>query len=453
MDLLKSLPKPLTGRLEEAVGVVEAAGRARILSHYDGDGTAAAALLTLALLRRGVEVHITLSHYLEPDKLKALALNDADVLLVSDMGSAQIDFLEKLRTPVVVLDHHQPLRDSKSVIQVNPHLFGMSGTRDLCGATASFLFTLTLAESNMDLAGIALVGCIADRQHIGGFKGINEVLFGEAVEKGVLEGERSLALADLALEDALLYSVGPYFTGLSGRRDKVRKFLADLDLDGGDRFREQDETERENLVSTLSLWLLKQGVRPETVEQLVGERYWYPSYEMYADDLESYVNACSRQREESLGLSLSMGDFTGRDRAEEIRTKHWRDILKGLMKVETDGVFSKKHVQFFYADGPTLAGSIAGVSMRYLLDQEMPALALAVVDGTTKVSARGTDYLIGKGLNLAEAMKLGAEAVEGSGGGHNIASGASIPKGREERFLEVVDSVIGKQLKEDAPEE
>ncbi len=452
MDMMRGLPEPLDERLNEAVEVTKTAERARILSHYDGDGTAAAALLTLALLREGMEVHTTLSHQLEPEELEALDLDSADVLLVSDMGSAQVDFLEKFKLPVVILDHHQPLRESKSVIQINPHLFGLSGTKDLCGATTAWLFTLAMAEANLDLAGIALIGCIADRQHVGGFEGINKALFGKAVEENVLKPERALALADLSMEEALLYSVGPYFKDLSGRKNRVQKFLSDMHLDAGTRFRELRDAEKENLVSTLSLWLLRQGVRPETVEHLVEERYWYPPYGIYVDELEAYVNACSRHGEESLGLSLSLGDFSERERAEEIRTKHWKEVLKGLMKVEDDGVFSKKHVQFFYTDVATLAGSVAGVSMRYLLDQEKPTLALVVADGMTKVSARATDYLIEKGLNLAEALKLGAEAAGGSGGGHNIASGATISKGKEERFLDAVDSVVGKQLTGGSPE-
>lgn len=451
MDLFARLPEDLTERLGQGIEALEGVDRVRILSHYDGDGTASAALLTASLLRRGVETHATLAHNVDPESLQELALESADALLVSDMGSAQVDVLERLKVPVVILDHHQPLRESEKVVQVNPHLFGLSGTRDLCGATTTFLFTLALDPENLDLAGLALLGCIADRQHVGGFSGLNEILFGVALEAGILRAERGLALADLPLEDALLYSVGPYFKGLSGRRKEVKAFLKEAGVDGGRQFRELDEAEREGLTSDLTLRLLDQGIRPETVEHLVEDRYWYPPYEMYVDDLESYVNACSRQKEESLGVALTLGDFDGLERAEEIRRTHWEAVLEGLMKVETEGVFAKKHVQFFYADGPTLAGTVAGVSMRYLLDQEKPTLALAVVDGMTKVSARGTDYLVDRGVNLAEALREGAEAVGGSGGGHNIASGASFPKGKEEGFLDVVDGVVGRQLA--APED
>ncbi|MDX1535024.1 MAG: DHH family phosphoesterase, partial [Thermoplasmata archaeon] len=368
-----------------------------------------------------------------------------DLLVVSDMGSAQVDLLEAVDAPVVVLDHHQPPRDSETVVQLNPHFFGLQGTRDACGATTSFLLAAALDGANLDLAGVALVGCLGDRQPIGGFEGINALLFDRAVAEDILRPESAPALADLPLGQALHFSVGPYFRGLSGREEAIQAFLSELGLEPSQRVREMEPAHREHLMSALSLRLVQQDIRPETVQQLVEQKYWYPPYEVYVDDLESLVNACARQGAESLGLALSLGDFRGRSEAEELREKHWSAVLAGLHKVEEEGAFAKAHTQFFYADGATLAGSVAGVAMRYLLDQEKPTLGLAVSDGTTKVSARGTDYLISQGVNLAEALREGAQAVGGSGGGHNIASGATIPKGKEEGFLEAVDAVVGRQ--------
>jgi RecJ-like exonuclease len=43
-------------------------------------------------------------------------------------------------------------------------------------------------------------------------------------------------------------------------------------------------------------------------------------------------------------------------------------------------------------------------------------------------------------------MREASVAVGGTGGGHNIASGASIPPGKEAEFLEIVDDITGKQL-------
>jgi nanoRNase/pAp phosphatase (c-di-AMP/oligoRNAs hydrolase) len=49
-------------------------------------------------------------------------------------------------------------------------------------------------------------------------------------------------------------------------------------------------------------------------------------------------------------------------------------------------------------------------------------------------------------LDLAEAFKVAAGSLEGSGGGHAVASGATIPKGTEDKFLDSVDSIVEGQL-------
>jgi single-stranded-DNA-specific exonuclease len=40
-----------------------------------------------------------------------------------------------------------------------------------------------------------------------------------------------------------------------------------------------------------------------------------------------------------------------------------------------------------------------------------------------------------------------AAEVDGAGGGHDIAAGATIPESAKEEFIKKLDAVIGKQLK------
>ncbi|MCK4443970.1 MAG: DHH family phosphoesterase, partial [Thermoplasmata archaeon] len=75
-----------------------------------------------------------------------------------------------------------------------------------------------------------------------------------------------------------------------------------------------------------------------------------------------------------------------------------------------------------------------------------PTIALSVQEKQTRVSGRGTHYLVGKGLDLAEAFKVAAGSLDGSGGGHAVASGANFPKGKEDKFLDTVDSIVEGQL-------
>ncbi len=67
-------------------------------------------------------------------------------------------------------------------------------------------------------------------------------------------------------------------------------------------------------------------------------------------------------------------------------------------------------------------------------------------NGDVKVSARSTQDLVDKGLDLSAAMRYAATQLKGVGGGHNIAAGATIPKGSEEEFLTIMEQQIKHQL-------
>ena len=445
-SLADLVPKEMLERAERGVALVDRVRRVRILGHYDPDGTASAALLARAMLRAGKAFHASTSTVIDEDLVKRVNEEGNELVIVSDMGSGQLDWVEKLSCPAIVLDHHAPLRDSETAIHVNPALHGIDGTRGACGATTAWLLALTMDERNWDLAGVAMAGAIGDMQHLGGFSGMNAALFAEAVERKILVKERALALVTAPVDEALARSVTPYFVGISGRAEGARKLLAEMKIDPQVPLNELVPEERRRLASVLAALLLKQGADAEAVESLVKEKFWSATDGVYADELSAYVDGCARLGHEGLGLTLCLGDKEAFSRAEDIRKTFDDRLLSYLQKLETEGPFTKKHVQFFYTDEPTLAGSVAGIAMKFFLDQTKPTLGLSVKERSTKVSARATKGLVAKGVDLAVALRDAASELGGEGGGHNIASGATIPKGKEEKFLTLVDEAVGRQL-------
>ncbi len=439
------VPQGLLERVHQAEALVDRVSRVRILCHYDPDGTTSAAILARALMRRGKRVHATMSHALDAATVDRIKAETNELLVVSDMGSAQLDFLETLPFPVIVLDHHKPLRDSGRVVHVNPHLFHIDGAREMCGATTTWVLALALDTANWDLAGIAAAGAIGDKQDVGGFLGVNAALFAEAVDRKVLTPERRLALRDRPLAQALALSISPYFRGLGGRPDSAEAFLRSVGLDPAATLRTLDAAARRRLTSVLATRLVEQGAAPEALEVLVEDRYWIEPDQMYAQDLERYVNSCDRLEQMGLGMAVCLGDREALGRAEALLDQYTTRVLEHLRALETDGMFAKKHVQFFYCEEPSLAGSVAGAGMQFYFDQTRPVFGLSVMERQTKVSARGTRALIAQGVDLAAACREAAEPLDGDGGGHNIASGATIPKGREEKFLGLVDDIVGRQ--------
>jgi RecJ-like exonuclease len=317
----------------------------------------------------------------------------------------------------------------------------------MCGATTSWLFTLTLDEANWDLAGIAAAGAIGDKQNLGGFLGVNAALFAEAVDRKILVPERRLALRDRPLASAIALSISPYFRGLGGRPDAAEALLRSASIDPAATLRQLDPTQRRHLSSVLATHLVEQGAAPEALEVLVEDRYWIEPDQIYAQDLEAYVNSCDRLEQMGLGMSACLGDREAIVKAETLLDEYTSRVLGHLRTLETTGMFAKKHIQFFYCEEPSLAGSVAGAGIQFYFDQSRPVFGLSAMERVTKISARGTREQIARGIDLATACREAAESVEGDGGGHNIASGATVPKGKEEKFLGLADEIVGRQLR------
>ena len=441
-----TLPGELSEALAHVAKAIRSNGRLRVVTHYDADGIAAGAVLAGALRCEDRQFHLTMAKGFDDDLLERLTKEGNDMVVFLDMGSGQVDRLEKMGGVVIALDHHKPVRRSRKILQVNPHFFDIDGMTEACASTLSLLLAITLDSDNWNLSPVALAGVVGDRQHMGGMKGLNLQVLDGASDRGYITIQKSLNLKGPTVYKAIAESVDPYFVGLSGREENVAAFLESMKINPETALGSLDEFYRRKLTSMLSLRLMGQGCRPETVEELVTDVLWIPAMELSAADLADLLNACGRQDHESLGLALCLGDKEALAEADALRSDYNRKLMERLLSIETDGAEEMEHLQHIDADEPSLAGAICGLAMQYILDQQRPTLALSVVGSKAKVSGRGTKYLVSKGLDLASAFKKAAENVGGVGGGHAVASGATISVDKRSEFLESCDSIIGRQI-------
>ncbi len=86
------------------------------------------------------------------------------------------------------------------------------------------------------------------------------------------------------------------------------------------------------------------------------------------------------------------------------------------------------------------------MSASFVKNRNLPIIAFADSDSGVKVSSRGNQDLIRKGLNLGAAISEAAKIVGGTGGGHDIAAGALIPNESKNEFLKILDMKIGSQI-------
>jgi len=427
-------------------------GRWRVIYHYDGDGIAAASGLLRAFARLGYPAQATALFGVERDRFAALARATPGPILVTDTGSTWLDLYPEHPFPVVVLDHHRypgaptPPPLPAHVAFVNPLDWGVDGMNELSASTLSWLFTVFLDPANWDNAVWGLSGAIHDRMHVKGFRGLNATLVEEARRRSFLEKRPGLALFGRSIGDALAGSVDPYLRGISGRPEAAERFLRELGIDPTRRPAELTADESARLAERVRERLAAAGVLPEFAAMIAGERWFVPSLGLDAEEVSNLQNAAGRAGVPGIGIAYALGDPGAVERVHAAEAEWRTGILRGLRRIEEDGVRSMNALRWFESPETPLAGTQAGLAMNYLLPQTLPVFVFS--DGgeqPTKVSARGLERQVARGLDLASVCRTAAAEVGGEGGGHRVASGATIPPGSRERFLAAADRELAVQ--------
>ncbi|GKZ14819.1 DHH family phosphoesterase [Haladaptatus sp. T7] len=443
-----------------------------LASHIDADGLTSAAIASSALERAGLPFETVFCKQLDAEALAAIAATDHETVLFTDFGSGQLDIIAEHESAgdfePVIADHHQPA-DADTEFHLNPLLFGLDGSSELSGAGASYVLARALepeAGDNRDLAALAVVGAVGDMQISDGeLVGANTGIVEEGIDAGVVETGTDLALygkQTRPLPKLLEYATDVYIPGISNDQNGVLRFLDGVGIDlkeDGDWRRWVDLTadERQTVASALVQRAMRKGVSASKIEGLVGTTYTLaaePEGTELRDvsEFSTLLNATARYDRADVGLAVCLGDREAAlERARTLLKNHRRNLSEAISWVQSEGVTKEEHVQWFHAEDrvrETIVGIVAGMAVGANgIDRNVPILAFAEKnDEEVKVSARGTPALTRKGLDLSVVMKTASQAVGGDGGGHNVAAGATVPKGKEKEFIEHADELVGEQL-------
>jgi single-stranded-DNA-specific exonuclease len=473
-----SVPE-LAPRADACAERLLAADEVLLVSHIDADGLTSAAIAASALERAGIPFEAGFANQLDAEELERIAATDYGTVLLTDFGSGQLDDVAAHEaagdfTPVVA-DHHQPA-DADIEYHLNPLLEGIDGASELSGAGTTYVLARAMADAgtgvgngdvdNRDLAALAVVGAVGDMQASGGeLVGANEAIVAEGEAAGVLETGTDLALygkQTRPLPKLLEYASDVYVPGVSNDEAGALRFLDDLDVDlktDGDwrRWVDLDDDERRTVASALVQRAVERGVPARKIDGLVGTTYTLTDEPKGtelrdASEFSTLLNATARYERADVGLAVCLGNRErALDRARNLLREHRRNLSEGIERVEREGVTREEHVQWFHAGDrirETIVGIVAGMALGSEgVDRNRPIVAFAEKDDDSiKVSARGTHGLVRRGLDLSDVMTEAAAAVDGEGGGHDVAAGATIPRGSEEPFVERVDEVVGEQL-------
>jgi RecJ-like exonuclease len=454
-----------------------------VVSHIDADGLTSAAVATRALRRVGLAVETAFSDQLDDGEIARVAATDYDTVLFTDFGSGQLDAIREHETEgaftPVIADHHQPA-DADTEYHLNPLLEGIDGAAELSGAGAAYVLARALGErvavgdgpdgagdtDMRDLAALAVVGAVGDMQASGGeLVGANTAIAEEGVAAGVLRTGKDLTLygkQTRPLPKLLEYATDLDVPGITNDEAGAVSFLDGLELDlkreGEWRtWADLDPGERRTLVSALIRRAVKRGVPADRIDGLVGTAYELTAEPegtelRDASEFSTLLNATARYDRPDVGLGVCLGNRgEALDRARRLLRNHRRNLSEGLEFVRERGVTREEHLQWFDAGAEireTIVGIVAGMAVGVDgVDPDRPIVAFAEKDEEgVKVSSRGTPTLVRRGLDLSTVMAESAAAVDGEGGGHDVAAGATIPDGSRRAFLDRADAIVGDQL-------
>ncbi|MEM2878279.1 MAG: DHH family phosphoesterase [Candidatus Hadarchaeales archaeon] len=429
-----------------------------LVSHMDADGICAAAIMSTALDRMGVEHRVNFVKMLYLEDVEEL--EPADLTIFTDLGSSQLHNLEKFSGhDTIILDHHAPEQTAgwKELTHLNAHHHSIEGTHEISGAGMAYLLAGELGE-NADLSALAVIGAIGDVQDAWGkLTGKNREIADDAVKSGLMDRSIDLLLYGRhtrSLPRALQMFTDPLIPGISnspsGCTSLLRKLGIPLRENGHWRRPADLSWDEKRRLATELISRAYDSVPPELTGYvpglIIGETYTLKGEEHLqlrgAEEFATCLNSTARQEHPEIGLQVAKGDRKNHLRAAlDIMKSQRKHIAKGMESVENGGLKNgpNGYVQYFDATGvvrDTLIGTLVGVVLGSgLCDPYRPLVGMVSESGFTKMSGRCSRLLFLRGLDIGRAFRHAARAVGGEGGGHTVACGARVPEGKITEFL------------------
>lgn len=449
-------------------------GFIHVVSHIDADGLAAAGVISAALARLDASFRVRIERWIDAKVVDGLVADKPSLIVFTDFGAGDLDLLNSrlAHHKIVILDHHQTTSEANpSFVHVNPHLFGIDGSRDLSGAGTTYFVAKALDKANVDLAIVAVIGALGDLQdkyeqrRLGG---PNALMVEDAEKAGDLKIETDLLFfgrETRPIHQALARTTTPFIPGISGEEDKSLAFLMHLGITpkNGDKWRalrDLSDDEKKKLFNALVDYMMSRGQSSEVALNLRGSIYtlireepWTPLRD--AREFSVLLNATGRMDKPSLGIALCIGDRGSTlEVANNVLDEYRQTIMKylnWLMEPNTDRIKELNNIYVASGDGvigDKIIGTLSSILSTNLAKPEKPIVAYSIVrdENLAKISARSVDSVVKKGLNLGEVLRIASEKYSGKGGGHNIAAGAQVPIDELDSFIKLVDELVKKQL-------
>ncbi len=408
---------------------IRKAERIEVVSHFDCDGIASAAIISRALERAGKTFSLTIAKQVKPELMEKIKEKNPELVIFTDLGSGYLEELEKLDCKLIIADHHIVKKDieMKNLIHINPEFFGI---KTLSGACVTYVLAKELSQKNKDLAVLAIVGAIGDMQEYE--YGFHPDIVKEAEENG-LKKEKGLKLYGRTrpLHKTLEYSDIPSVSNESS----AIQFLSNMGikLKNGNDWRTLNDLTKDEM-QTLSDRLILEAIKNgRKAEEIFNDLYLHNGTDLR--EFSTLLNACGRMERYEIGIGLCLGNEEAKKKSVSVVNEYRRQIASALAWAgkNKDRIVRRKSASFILA-GKEINENIIGTITSILVKSEASGkilVGLAEGEDGIKVSARTTGL-----ADLNSIISKAAAEAGGFGGGHARAAGGTIPIGSEEKFME-----------------
>ncbi len=414
---------------KKAAEEIRKAEKIEVVSHFDCDGIASAAIISRALERAGKTFGVNIAKQIKPELIEKIREKNPELVIFTDLGSGYLEDVEKLDCKIIIADHHIIKKDkqNKNLIHINPELFGI---KTLSGACVTYVLAREMSSQNKDMAVIAIVGAIGDMMEYE--YGLNPEIVREAEENG-LKKERGLRLFGRTrpIHKTLEYSDIPSVANESS----AIQFLSNIGIKikNGSEWRTLNDLtkdEMQKLSDKLILEALRNGKK---AEEIFNDIYFYGGTELR--EFSTLLNACGRMEKYEIGIGVCLGDEDARKKSVSVVGEYRKQISSALdwAGKNKDKIVRKESASFIMA-GKNVNENVIGTITSILIKSEINGkilVGLAEGEDGIKVSARTTG-----GADLNAAVSKAAAEAGGFGGGHERAAGGTIPFGSEEKFID-----------------
>jgi len=438
--------------------------KVRIVSHLDSDGISACSILINALNLENRKYSVSIVQQLNRKIISEISEENYSCFFFTDIGSGKLNDIRSLLAgkKVFILDHHDPedVDIDDSIVHINPHLFGIDGTREISGAGVVYFFAKYLNRKNEDMAHIAIIGAIGDVQENDGFSRLNNEILETAKAKGkikTIKGLRVFGAQTKPLYRLLQYSTDTYIPGVTGSESNAIQFLQQLGINPkqGNQWKKLVNLTKDE-IKKLSAGIIMKRLNEEKPEDIFGNVYILCDEEKEsplrdAKEFSTLLNACGRLNKASLGIGACLNDEKIKKKAITNLSKYKREIVKTMKWYEenkdSEDIIKKKGMLIINAKDnvmATMIGTLASIiSSSNGFDKITLVMSMArLLNKKTKVSLRISDRKAD--ADLFKIISNIAEKVDGEAGGHLSAAGAVIPTEREQEFIKEAENSFSK---------